>query len=291
MADQIVAIVLPIFLCAGLGIAWVKLKQPIDTKCLTALVSNVGFPCLLLSSLDRPGLTLDLVARTFVAGGLAVLCFAAIGTLVLRAFGLEVRRYLPALMLPNTGNLGVPIAYFVFGEDGLIFAVAFSTLIQVGHLTIGVWLASGQMSPGSLLKSPMIHAFCLALILIGTGIELPAGILATTKLLGGIAVPLMLLMLGASLAELSITSFLRPFALSLVRVFGGFTVGFGLASVLRLTPIAAGTFAIQCAMPVAVLTHLFAQQYGGPSKEIAGMILISTGLALASLPLVLLLVR
>ena len=60
---------------------------------------------------------------------------------------------------------------------------------------------------------------------------------------------------------------------------------------LRLTPIAAGTFAIQCAMPVAVLTHLFAQQYGGPSKEIAGMILISTGLALASLPLVLLLVR
>ena len=67
MTDQIVPIVLPIFLCAGLGIAWVKLKQPIDTKCLTALVSNVGFPCLLLSSLDRPGLTLDLVARTFVA--------------------------------------------------------------------------------------------------------------------------------------------------------------------------------------------------------------------------------
>jgi predicted permease len=44
-------------------------------------------------------------------------------------------------------------------------------------------------------------------------------------------------------------------------------------------------------MPVSVLTHLFAQQYGGPSKEIAGMILISTGLAVASLPLVLLLVR
>ena len=74
----------------------------------------------------------------------------------------------------------------------------------------------------------------------------------------------MLLMLGTSLAELRIT---------------------------RLTPIAAGTLAIQCAMPVAILTHLFAQKYGGPSREIAGMILISTGLALASLPVVLRLVR
>jgi len=101
----------------------------------------------------------------------------------------------------------------------------------------------------------------------------------------------MLLMLGTSLAELRITSYLWPFALSFVRVFGGLAVGLGVASLLRLSPIAAGTLAIQCAMPVAIPTHLLAQKYGGPSREIAGMILISTGLALASLPVVLRLVR
>jgi malate permease and related proteins len=37
-------------------------------------------------------------------------------------------------------------------------------------------------------------------------------------------------------------------------------------------------------MPVAVLTHLFAQKYGGLSEEIAGMILIATVLAVTGLP-------
>jgi predicted permease len=284
MIAHFLPIVLPIFVCAIIGVAWSRLAQPLDGKTVTALVSNVGFPCLLLSSLDRPGLTLPLIARTFVAGTVALLCFASIGVLVLKAMRLEVRRYLPALMLPNTGNLGIPIAYFVFGQDGLIFAVAFSTLIQIAHVTLGVWLASGEMTPRALLSNPMLHALGVALVLIGTGTKLPAEVLSIAKLLGGISVPLMLLMLGVSLGKLRFASLARSSLLSLVRVGGGFAIGLGLATVLGLTHVAAGTFAIQCAMPVAVLTHLFAEKYGGPSEEIAGMILISTVLAVTALP-------
>ena len=49
----------------------------------------------------------------------------------------------------------------------------------------------------------------------------------------------------------------------------------------------AGALIIQCAMPVAVFSYLFAVRYGGPSDVVAGMILISTMLALAALPLIL----
>lgn len=236
-------------------------------------------------SLDRPGLTLALVARTFGAGALAVLCFAVLGVLVLSALRMEVRRYLPALMLPNTGNLGIPID-FVFGQDGLVFAVAFSTLIQIAHVTVGVWLASGEVSPRALLRNPMLHALALALVMVGTGTKLPAPLLATAKLLGGVALPLMLLVLGASLAWLRVRSVGRSSLLSLVRVGGGLAVGVGVAALLGLSRVAAGTFAIQCAMPVAVLTHMFAENYGGPSKEIAGMILVSTGLVVGALPVI-----
>lgn len=284
--SSFLSIVLPIFACALLGFGWVRLRQPLDTPTLTSLVSNVGFPALLLSSLDSPDLTLPLMARTFGAGALAVLCFAAIGVLALTALRLEVRRYLPALMLPNTGNLGIPIAYSAFGAEGLVFAVGFSTFIKVAHSTIGVWLASGEMSPRSLLKSPMLHALVVALALIGTGTKLPAPLQATAKLLGGAAPPLMLVMLGASLARLRMKSVARSFALSLVRVGGGLAVGVALASALGLTRVVAGTFAIQCAMPVAVLTHMLAEQYGGPSEEIAGMILVSTTLVITGLPFI-----
>jgi predicted permease len=126
----------------------------------------------------------------------------------------------------------------------------------------------------------------LALALVGTGAKLPAPLLATAKLLGGVALPLMLVMLGASLARLRIRSFARSSLLSVVRVGGGLAVGVALGSVLGLSRIAAGTFAIQCAMPVAVLTHMFAEKYGGPSEEIAGMILVSTTLAVTALPLI-----
>ena len=57
---------------------------------------------------------------------------------------------------------------------------------------------------------------------------------------------------------------------------------------LGLGPLPAEALIIQCAMPVAVFSYLFAVRYGGPSDVVAGMILISTILALAALPLILL---
>jgi predicted permease len=285
-ALPILSMVLPIFICTLIGFFWVRGGQPLDAKTLTSFVWYIGFPALLLSSFERPGLTLALIAQTFIAGVLAVVCFACIGVLALKALRAEVRPYLPALMLPNTGNLGIPIAYSVYGADGLVFAVVFSTLIKVAHATIGVWLASGSMSFRALIWNPMFYALALALLMVGTGANLPAPLLATAKLLGGAALPLMLIMLGASLAHLQLGSVARSLILSLVRVGGGLSIGIAIATVLGLTPIAAGTFALQCAMPVAVLTHMLADKYGGPSEEIAGMILVSTGLVVVGLPLI-----
>ena len=54
-----------------------------------------------------------------------------------------------------------------------------------------------------------------------------------------------------------------------------------------LGPLPAGGLIIQYAMPVAVFSYLFAVRYGGPSDVVAGMLLISTLLALAALPVIL----
>ena len=44
---------------------------------------------------------------------------------------------------------------------------------------------------------------------------------------------------------------------------------------------------VECAMPVAVFNFLFAQRYDRTPSEVAGMVLISTAIAFAMLPLVL----
>lgn len=285
MIAQFVAVVLPILICTGIGFAWSRSAGPMDTRALVFLVANVGFPCLLLSSLDRPGLSIGMVAGVFLATALAVLAFALLGLVALRLLRMPVRRYLPSIMLPNSGNMGIPIAYLAFGEEALVYAVAFSTLIQVGHATLGVWFASGDITPASILRNPMIYALAVALGLIALGWSLPPPLRDVTRLLGGITVPLMLVMLGLSLAGLRLHETWRPLLLSLVRVWGGFAVGYGIAAGLGMEAVAAGTFAIQCGMPTAVLTYLLAKRYDGPVNEVAGMVLITTLLVLLSTPL------
>ncbi|MGV8743984.1 hypothetical protein ACV35G_30690, partial [Pseudomonas aeruginosa] len=68
-------------------------------------------------------------------------------------------------------------------------------------------------------------ALAVALGLIALGWSLPPPLRDVTRLLGGITVPLMLVMLGLSLAGLRLHETWRPLLLSLVRVWGGFAVG------------------------------------------------------------------
>ncbi|WP_029008848.1 AEC family transporter [Azospirillum halopraeferens] len=287
MASQLLSILLPVFTIAAIGWTWVRLGRPFDPATLSALVTTIGVPALLLSSLTRSAVTPASLLEMLAAGALALAAFAAIGAAVLRFVKLPVRLYLPALMLPNTGNLGLPIVFFAFGEAGMPYAVAFSTLVQIGHFTVGIGLASGRMAPRTLLTTPAIWAFLLALALIGTGTPLPGWAADAARILGGMAVPIMLLMLGASLARLSVRNLARPLGLSVVRVAMGFAVGLAAARLAGLGPEAAGALVLQCAMPVAVFSHLFAVRYGGPANEVAAMIVLSTLVCLATLPLML----
>ncbi|WP_410210213.1 AEC family transporter [Aquirhabdus sp.] len=287
MYSDFSTIILPIFVCSGLGLLWVKLKLPMHTATLSSLVSNLGIPCLLLSSLNRPGLTLSVLGHTFLAGALALFGFALVSMLALRLMRLPIHKYLPSLMLPNTANLGIPVALFALGQEGLLYAVAFSALVQIGHYTLGVWLLSGHGSLRNILTSPTIWAILVALGMLATHTALPDSLQTVTHQLGAMAPPLMLLMLGASLAEIRLEGLGRVLILSLVRVCGGLGIGLLIAHGLGLPPLAASALIIQSAMPVAVLSHLIAQQYQGPSRDIAGMILISTLLVFIGLPLLL----
>ena len=100
----------------------------------------------------------------------------------------------------------------------------------------------------------------------------------------------MLLTLGVTLAGLRVTALWRTIALSILRLTMGFSVGYGLATALGFEGVARGVLIVECAMPVAVFNFLFAQRYDRTPSEVAGMVLISTVMAFAMLPLVLALV-
>jgi predicted permease len=285
---QLAAIIAPVFACAAIGYLWARLRRPFETEFVTALVTNVGTPCLIASTLTK--LTIDIGG--FGSMALAALAvFAVVGVLgaiALRLVGLPSHSYLPALMFPNAGNMGLPLSLFAFGDVGLALAIAYFTVSSTLQFTLGVSLAAGTASPRRLVRIPLLYAVAISLVLMATGTPLPGWIMNTIELLGGLTIPLMLIALGVSLARLRIASLKRSMAIALVRLLAGFAVAVGIAWALDLDRMTAGVLILQSAMPVAVFNYLFAQIYNRAPEEVAGAVVLSTILSFASLPLLLL---
>lgn len=284
----LVQILAPIFLAAGLGFAWDRLGHRFETDFVTRLVTMVGTPALVFSALTAHGLSLADFGVTALAAVLAMAAFGVIGAAILRVARLPVRSsYLATLMLPNAGNMGLPIALFAFGEPGLALAIAFSTLITIGHFTVGLSLASGATSPRHLLTAPALYAMLAALGFIAAGTAPPVWLANTTDLLGGLTIPMMLLSLGVSLSRLRVAALGRSTFLGAARLSMGFVVGVGITRLFGLDQVAAGVVILQCSMPAAVLNYLWAARYGGPVEDVAGTIIVSTLLSFLTLPLLL----
>lgn len=290
MYAELAAILAPVFVAAGMGFIWARLGRPFDAAFVTALVTNVGAPCLVASTLTRLPVEPQLLGEMAGAVALAFAAFAGLGILLLRAMKLSLPSYLPALMFPNSGNMGLPLCLFAFGEAGLALAIIFFIVATLLQFTLGVGIAAGRFDPARLLRMPLIYAVAISLALVLAGVPVPAWIANSVELMGGLTIPLMLMALGVSLAQLRMTSIGRGLVLSLARLAGGLVIGLGIGWALDLPPIARGVLAIQSGMPVAVFNYLFAQIYRRQPAEVASMVLLSTALSFVSLPLVLMLV-
>ena len=288
--SQLSAVVVPIFICAGVGLAWARLGWPFDPEVVTSLVYNIGAPCLIITTFARVELSPAALAELAGAGIIAYAMFAAVGLIVLRTVRLAVPSYLPALMFPLTGSMGLPVCFFAFGEPGLALALVYFTIGTVGTFTIGATIAAGRVSLAALLRTPAVYAVILAVALEIAGMELPRWVLNTTGLLAGIVIPTQLIALGLSLASLRVASLRRSLALALVRLGMGVAIGYGVAEALGLTGVAWAVVILQSSMPVAVSSYLFARLYRREPEEVAGMVVLSTAISFATLPLLLLVV-
>ncbi|MCP5371410.1 MAG: AEC family transporter [Hyphomicrobiales bacterium] len=284
MLQELFNIIAPVFVCAGIGFTWARMGRPYDTEMVTALVTAIGAPCLIFNTLL--GARADGAALVQVGGATvaAVAIFAAVGVAGLMAFRLPLRAFLPTLMFPNAGNMGIPLCFLAFGDTGLALSIAIFTVYCVLQFTLGVSIAAGSLSLGRLARVPLIYAVAAAVAMMALDLPVPKWIDNTTRLLGGLTIPMMLITLGFSLAKLRVASLGRGVALAVARLVLGFSVGLLVATLFGLEGAARGVVILECAMPVAVFNYLFAQRYGNRPEEVAGVVVASAILAFVTLP-------
>jgi len=284
---DIFAIIAPVFICTVLGWGWVRAGRSYDRELITVLIADIGAPCLVFSRLVALEVEAEAMAEMAMAAGISVAAFAVAGIAILRLTGLPLNTFLCPFVFGNQGNMGLPVCLFAFGEEGLALAIAYFSVTATLQFTVGISIWSGRWSLRELARTPLIHAVVLAVAVLASGTTVPAWIWNTTEILGGFAIPLMLVTLGASLAELRVARIGRSVLLAFGRLGIGFGVGVALAALLDLSGVARGVLVLQCSMPAAVFNYLFAQRYGRAPEEVASIVVVSTLLAFAGLPLLL----
>jgi len=282
MLTVIFQVMAPVALILAVGVAWDRLRQPFDAGFTSAVVYYVGGPCLTYATLVDFELTPG-VQRLALA---ALATFGIAGAIALRALRLDVRSFLNSIVFPNLGNMGLPVAFFAFGETGLALAVVVFTIGSVTHSSVGIWIASGRLAPTELLKAPLLYA-TLAAVAGHWGLEAPTFVLRATEILGGFTIPIMLLSLGVSLSRLQIRNTRRAATLAGLRLGIGLAGGLAVAWAFDLSPLERGVLVLDAVMPSAVFNYLLAERFKTAPEDVAGGVALSTLASFVVLPLVL----
>ncbi|MGN6554365.1 MAG: AEC family transporter [Verrucomicrobiota bacterium] len=294
--------VLPVFGVMGLGIFIRKLNwltEEADNSLMRICV-NVLLPCLILDkSLGNPALK---EPNNLLLAPL--LGYAVVGLAMLIAFwakplhGLskssEKRTFAVGVGLHNYGYVPLPLALLLFDQAtaGVLFLHIVG--VEMALWTLGVMVLSGG-SIGKdwrrVINGPLI-AIVLAVILnaLGWNASIPAFVGTGIHWLGGCAIPLALILIGAIMAdhlgEFHSAHGWRVISSAIILRIGVFPLLFlALAKSIPMTVEHQRVLVLQAAMPTAVFPIVLAKLYKGDPATAMRVVLSTSVISLITIPL------
>ncbi len=278
----------PVFFIVGIGYFLGKKSSNIDTNFITNYSANFGTPALIIFGIMSSGVTYSMFADYFIYWLIAMAIFGIVGVIFLILMKKDYIRELPPFILPNTGNMGIPICLFAYGTFGMGVAASISAVIVLLHFTLNVFLASKRFNILVIVKSPSFYAILITVAFLYFEIEAPTFLLNTVMLLAYAMIVLILMSLGIALTQLKVFSLKSSIIFSIGRVVIGPIIGLILIKIFNLSGVGAGVLLIQSSMPSAILTYLIASMYS-PKKvvdSIASTVVVSTLMSIITVPIV-----
>ncbi|MDC0937761.1 AEC family transporter [Pelagibacteraceae bacterium] len=285
---KLIDVIVPVFFVIGIGFYLGKKNPEINTDFITTFAGNVGTPAMIFYTITTTGVTLSVFTEYFIYALVIIGGFSIVGIIFLLLLKKDFISELPPLILPNTGNMGIPICLFAYGTAGLGVASAIASVVILLHFTLGVLLAKKSFSLEILIKNMPIYGIIVSVIFLYFEWDVPGYLENTTFLLTYATIFLVLMSLGIALSRLKVVSWTHASILGAVRVIIGPLIGFGLIKFLNLDGFAAGVLLIQSCMPSAVLTYLVGSMYSEKKvvDSVASIIVTSTIMSFVTIPIV-----
>ena len=285
---KLIDVIVPVFFVIGIGYYLGKKNPDINTDFITTFAGNVGTPAMIFYTITTTGVTLSVFTEFFIYALVIIAGFSLVGILFLFILKKDFISELPPLILPNTGNMGIPICLFAYGTAGLGVASAIASVVILLHFTLGVLLAKKSFSLEILIKNVPVYGIVVSVIFLYFEWDVPGYLENTTFLLTYATIFLVLMSLGIALSRLKVVSWTHASILGAVRVIIGPLIGFGLIIIFNLDGFAAGVLLIQSCMPSAVLTYLVGSMYSEKKvvDSVASVIVASTVMSFITIPIV-----
>ena len=282
-------VLFPVFFIVGIGVFLGKKNPDIDTSFITTYSGNFGTPALVIFALTAGNVSFEVFANFFIYAIILLTLFGIVGLIFLVLMKKDYLRELPTFFLPNTGNMGIPICLFAYGELGMGMAASISSLVVLLHFTLNIFLAKRAFDFNTIIKSPAFYAIIVTVLFIYFEQPIPQFVMNTVMLLAYGMIVMILMSLGIALTQMKVFSFKDSIITSIGRVIIGPIIGLIVIKIFNLSGVGAGVVLIQSSMPSAILCYLIASMYSPKEivDNISSTIVVSTLMSLITIPITL----
>ncbi len=287
--------VLPVLLIGGLGYL-VGRARSLDLAPITGLTVLVLVPAIVFDSLARATLPRDLLSRLVLHVALQLAAIWLLTVIIARLVGWRGPAQgglLLATLFSNAGNVGLPLALFAFGPDGLAIAGGWFAVMAIGASTIAPYLAARARvgvrgALGRVGRQPIIYAVAAGVVANLSGWSLPGPVAKASELLAGGAVALMLLLLGLQLARLTVRQEARGAALAtVIRLLAVPPIAWVAGRLVGLEGMALAVAVVQASTPTAVTSALWALEFDARPALVSAAVVLSTVVSVVTLTVLL----
>ena len=287
--ERLIAIIAPVFIVILIG--WLMAGSRREDRPHLADVNKLNMdlfcPALIFMALSAKDFDVVAAAPLVLASLVVVIGSGLLAWAVARAALVDARTFVPSMMFNNCGNMGLPLAYLTFGDQGLAMMVVLFVTSNFIMFTFGTRFVRGDMNWSEAILNPMVLATIAGTTCGVLKLSFPAWLVPALKMLGDVSIPLMLFSLGVRMRDLSFRDWHLPVLGAIVCPVSGLMIAPFLGRPLGLTDMQADVLLLFASLPPAVLNFLLAERYQREPQQVASIVLIGNLASIVFVPLAL----
>lgn len=291
---------LALLLLTGYGIARKEMADQHTMGHISKMINYIFNPMLMLSSCIGAIGKIDKVSW-FMVFALSLVIFIVmialsyvIAPLFTKAKG-QKEMYQMMLIFGNFGFMGIPVVRGVYGEEYVVYVLAFILSFNIFFYTFAFALVEGRFSLASVKKmfNPGMIAAVITILIMIFEPPIPTFIATTVTYLGNVTSPMAMIAVGVTMANSDLKAIFTNNKIYVFTLLRSILIPLLAIPVVRMLPLdttVIGICLIEIAMPIANMPLILGTERGMDCTDCSAGIIMTTLFSVLTIPVLVALV-